>query len=100
MSKQRKRSAKKPANQPKGLPRLDLSRFKANPDAYFTSADLEEAGVRSQASQERDRWLKTGVPFTKVGRRIFYLGKDVLDAVAKNSFISEDDEDDTQTQAA
>lgn len=78
-----KKSSPKSKKEPKKPPRLDLARFKANPDAYFPGRDLADAGVRSEPALERDRWLGVGIPYTKVGRNVLYLGQDVIDHVLK-----------------
>lgn len=69
------------------LATLDPSRFEAKPDGYFLPKELEEAGVRSIASLERDRWAGVGINYVKLGgkrgdprrgKRVFYIGRDVL----------------------
>ncbi len=74
---------------PKKLGKLDPARFEANPDAYFPGEDLEDAGVRSVTALERDRWAGIGIPYTKVGRRVFYLGSDVLEFIKQGRVETE-----------
>ncbi len=50
-----------------------------------TAAQVAEYLQTSEAALAQDRYLRRGVPYTRVGRRIRYLRADVLSYLGSNS---------------
>jgi hypothetical protein len=56
-----------------------LAEFDVAPDwARFDQKTVAAVRSCSTATLERDRWVGTGIPFVRDGRRVLYVKRDVL----------------------
>ncbi|MCI4675287.1 helix-turn-helix domain-containing protein [Candidatus Mycolicibacterium alkanivorans] len=56
----------------------------------MTTAEVAEYLKASKASLDQDRYLKRGLPYVRIGRRVRYRREDVLNYLSANSFGSGD----------
>ena len=54
----------------------------ADDDAVFTQRTIAPTIAYSEAWCERQRWAGSGPPFIKIGRRVLYRKRDVLEWLA------------------
>ena len=60
-------------------------------DSFFTQEVIGPViGVQSK-SLEMQRWRRKGLPFRKVGGRVLYNKKDVIDWIESHELITNDD---------
>jgi hypothetical protein len=52
-----------------------------DPDTMYEPRDLEPMGFGKLATLAYHRWNGTGLPYTKIGRKIFYKGSDLIAAI-------------------
>lgn len=52
--------------------------LKIDPTTYYSPHDPEMRAIKTVASLAQDRTLGRGLPFKKIGRKVFYKGADIL----------------------
>lgn len=57
---------------------MHLSEIASRREDLFTEKELCDVLKKSKAWAQRHRWTGTGVPYTKVGRSVFYRGADII----------------------
>lgn len=57
---------------------LSLADLQADPERLLMDTEAAPFRGGSPATLARDRWANTGMPFLKLGRKIFYRAGDVL----------------------
>lgn len=72
-------------NQPRNT--LLAEFYAAPPDALFTEKVVALVRGCSVALLQRDRWAKTGIPYHRIGRNIFYKQRDVMDYINRHHVV-------------
>lgn len=57
---------------------LTLADLQADPERLLEDTEAARFRSGSTATLARDRWANTGIPFIKLGRKVFYRAGDVL----------------------
>lgn len=65
-----------------------LAFWLAPTEAYFTQKIIAAVLSKSTKTLECDRWRKTGIPFRKIGGRILYQKRDVVEWIESHARVS------------
>lgn len=61
-----------------------LVAVRIDPDAFYPSQSAAEALGVSEHTMRRSRWSGDGIPYSKLGQRVFYRGSDIIAALDKS----------------
>lgn len=53
--------------------------IKIDPDAYYLTEDLAALRRVSRSTLEIERCTGGGIPFSRIGKRVFYKGSDIIE---------------------
>lgn len=53
--------------------------FSIDKEAWYTSEEVAEMRGVSKSTMESERWRGGGIPYSKIGKQVFYYGADIYD---------------------
>lgn len=63
---------------------MKINGIEVGVDDFFTTEETARILKRAKATLDRNRHEKRGLPYTRIGKRIFYRGGDIIDKLNEN----------------
>ncbi|WP_072394300.1 DNA-binding protein [Hyphomicrobium sp. CS1GBMeth3] len=66
---------------------MRIGDFEIDAERYYSDAEAGQAIGRTRSTLATDRCKRRGLPYTKLGRKVFYRGRDIIEFVERNRVV-------------